>query len=106
MLSGLAIEVGFDPGPILIAPRLFGLGDQVLRDAAMRQNELRATIRRWCQRDRGHREDAFGESAGTRSTLTPVTSFPLAENVPPIFLLMVAFLPVTAVCFRESASSS
>jgi hypothetical protein len=44
--------------------------------------------------------------SGTRSTLTPVTSFPLVENVPPIFLLMVAFLPVTAVCFRESASSS
>ena len=28
------------------------------------------------------------------------------ENVPPIFLLIIACLPVNAVCFRESASRS
>src|SRR5258708_10123253 len=64
MLSRHAIEVGLDPGPNLIAPGLFGLRDQVLRNAAMRQHELRPAIGRRCQRDRGHREDAFGESAG------------------------------------------
>src|SRR3954466_13265131 len=62
-LSGLAIEVGLDSGPVLIAPGLFGLGDQVLRNAAMRQHELRPTICCWRQRDRGHREDALGECA-------------------------------------------
>ncbi len=45
---------------LVIAPGLFGLGDQVLRNAAMRQHEFRPAIRRRCQRDRGHREDAHG----------------------------------------------
>src|SRR3954463_16497020 len=62
-LSRLAVEVGPDPRPVLIAPGLFGLGDQVLRNAAMRQHELRPTICCWRQRDRGHREDALGECA-------------------------------------------
>ena len=60
---GPAIEVGFDSGPILIAPRPFGLGDQIFRNAAMHQHELRSTIRGWRECDRGHREDALGESA-------------------------------------------
>src|SRR5438132_6279671 len=62
-LSGPAIEVGLDSGPILVAPGLFGLRDQDLRNAAMHQHEFRSTIRRWRQCDRGHREDALGESA-------------------------------------------
>jgi hypothetical protein len=38
--------------------------------------------------------------------LTPETAFPPAENVPPILRLIVAFLPVTAECFFESARRS
>ena len=61
--AGLAFQAGFDFRPVLIAPRLFGLRDQILRDAAMDQHELRPAIRRWRQRDRGHREDALGKAA-------------------------------------------
>src|SRR5947199_4135684 len=61
-LTWLAIEILLHPRPILFAPGLFGLGDQVFGDTAMRQHELRTAIRRRCQRYRGHRKDAFGES--------------------------------------------
>ena len=71
-----------------------------------------------CRRegDRCHGEDAFGESpmapglkdAPRRDEIDvdPMTSSSVVENGPPIFVLMVAFLPVTSACLRESASNS
>src|SRR5262249_61385705 len=60
---GLLIEVGLHSVPILVAPGLFDLRNQVLRNAPMYQHQLRPTIRRWLQRNRCHREDALGELA-------------------------------------------
>ena len=48
-LAWLAIEVRVHPGLILFAPGLFGLGDQVFGNTAMRQQEFRTAIGRWCK---------------------------------------------------------
>src|SRR5690242_3760768 len=61
--SGLLIKICLHSVPILIAPRLFGLRNQILRNTPMYEHQLRPTIGRSLQRDRCHREDAFGESA-------------------------------------------
>jgi len=43
---------------------------------------------------------------GDEVDVDPVTSLSPKLNVPPMFLLIIARLPVNVVCFRESASKS
>jgi hypothetical protein len=65
-----------------------------------------AVIEKMPSGNRRWRQACTMRRLGTRFTLIPVTSLSPMENVPPIFVLMTAGVPVSALCFRESTSRS